>query len=139
MASILESIRVPPSEKLLQLSDTAVFFVTVFAYLILAQISAYLYNPVTNGGTFWPGAGLSLGLLVMLPTRQWLWVILAVAVAEFGGNQIHANPLAANLFWTCGNCIEPLIGATLIRRAGNLTGSLSPQGNLMRFLAYGVL
>ncbi len=139
MANILESLRVPPSEKLLQLSDVAVFFVTLFAYLILAQISTYLYNPVTNGGTFWPGAGLSLGLLLMLPTRQWQWVIFAVAVAEFGGNQIHASPLAANLFWTCGNCIEPLIGAALIRRAGNLTGSLAPQGNLMRFLAYGVV
>ena len=135
----LESSRVVPKEKLLQLSSVAVFLITLTSYIILAQISALLSNPITNDDTFWPGAGLSLALLLMLPNRQWIWVVLAIAIGEYISKLSADSPFAANIFWIGANCIEPLIGAFLIRRSGNVNGVLAPQGNMFRFLAYGVI
>lgn len=127
------------SEKLLQYSNAVVFLATLVSYVLLTQVSTLLFNPETNAATFWPGAGLSLSLLLMLPNRQWIWVIAAVAISEFANNQLHDQAVIANLFWTSSNCIEPLLGATLIRRSGNSFGNLAPQRNIFRFIAYGVL
>lgn len=139
MPNPLESSKVAPSEDLLQISNVAVFLITLTAYIILAQIASILSNPLTNDDTFWPGSGLSLALLLMVPNRQWIWVILAIATGEYIGNLSSGFAFSANLFWISGNCIEPLVGAFLIRRSGNLNGALSPQGNMFRFLAYGVI
>lgn len=139
MASLFDISPRETVESPLHWSGATVFGVAFAAYLLLAQLSIHLHNPVTDGGTFWPGAGLSLSLLLMLPTRQWALVILAVGLAEFGGNAFYGYPMSANFFWTLGNCVEPLIGALLLRRADNPTGLLSPLPNLMRFLAYGLL
>jgi diguanylate cyclase (GGDEF)-like protein len=139
MKSSLDSLQVAPAEKLLRFSNVAVFLLALTTYLVLSQTSQFLNNPATNDDTFWAGAGLSLGLLLMLPSRQWLLVIAAIAIAEFGGNLFYNSPIAANLFWTIGNCIEPLIGAALIRRYGNFAGALAPQQNLLRFIAFAVI
>ena len=75
-------------------------------------------------GGFWPAAGLTLALLVLVPPRRWGWILAGVAVAELGGDLVHGYPLGASLWWMAGNSIEPLIGATLLRRWGNPSGSL---------------
>lgn len=139
MSNSFDSHSDASGQKLLRYSSVGVFLCTLLVYVLLAQLSMHLYNPVTNSGTFWPGAGLSLALLLMLPSRQWIWVIAAIGISEFAGNQIYDRPLAANFFWTCANCLEPLIGATLIRRSGNRNGAIAPQSNMFRFLAYAVV
>lgn len=139
MSRSLSTLRVAPAEKLLQISSTAVFLLTLTIYLLLAQASIFLNNPVTNDDTFWPGSGFSLGLLLILPSRQWVCVIAAIAISEFGSNYFYDIPIAANIFFTTGNSIEPLIGATLIRLSGNFEGELAPKENLLRFIAYGVI
>ena len=139
MPNSIERSKVAPTEKLLQLPSVVVFLITLTSYILLAQTASLLSNPITNDDTFWPGAGLSLALLLMLPNRQWLWVILAIAIGEYISNLSSNSPFAANIFWISGNCIEPLIGAFLIRRSGNINGVLAPQGNMFRFLAYGVI
>ena len=139
MASSLANHNESAGEKLLQYSDAVVFLATLVSYVLLTQVSTLLFNPETNAATFWPGAGLSLGLLLMLPNRQWIWVIAAVAIGELANNQLHDYPFAANVFWASSNCIEPLLGASLIRRSGNSVGALAPQRNMFRFIAYGVL
>lgn len=138
MASQFNISRATEQPPLLEWSNQSVFLIALISYVALAQLSQLLYNPVTNGGTFWPGSGLSLALLLMLPTRRWIWVIAAVAIGEFMGNQLRGYPASANAFWTSGNFLEPLIGAILIRRAGNPAGALAPLPHLMRFLGYGV-
>lgn len=139
MTNSLDTLRATPAEKLLQYSDTVVFLIALIAYFFLTQISTIFFNPVSNTGTFWPGSGLVLGLLLVLPSRQWSWVIAAVAISEIISNQLTDYPFVLSLFWTSSNCIEPLIGAALIRRSGNMTGTLAPQENLFRFIAYAVI
>jgi|GEM_PF-1592309 len=139
MSSALDTLRTAPAEKLLHYSNAVVFLVALSSYVFLTQVSTLYFNPMTNDGTFWPGTGLILGFLLMLPNRQWAWVIAAVAIGEFLSNQIYDYPVVANIFWTASNCITPLLGATLIRRSGNTAGALAPQGNMLRFLAYAVV
>lgn len=139
MSNPLETLRAAPAERLLQHTDAVVFLFTFCTYIVLAQVSMLLYDPTLASGTFWPGAGLSLGVLLIIPSRQWGWAILAVGAGEFAHNLVSGYPFAANIFWTAGNCIEPLLGAALIRRSGNIAGALAPKANIFRFLAYGVV
>ena len=61
----------------------AAIFVGVGAgYLLLAQYVVFLNDPVYLGAGFWPGAGLTLGALLLLPTQCWPWVLAAIAAAE---------------------------------------------------------
>lgn len=113
--------------------------VTGLSYLVLAQFVILLNDPVQLGAGFWPAAGLSLGLLLLLPTRRWVWVIAGVAAAEFGGDLLHGYPSGAASFWTLGNCIEPLVGAYLIRRFSHGAGILTPLPQLVRFILFGVV
>jgi len=117
-----------------------IIFAAVFAsYLALSQLVLWLNDPVRNGAGLWPAAGLSLAALLLLPTRSWGWVLSAVALAELGGDLAHGYPVAAGLGWALGNCVEPLLGATLLRRLGNGAGRLAPVGKLLLFLGLGVI
>src|SRR5690606_25756480 len=48
-------------------------FVLVVAYLTLAQFVLRVNDPQQVGMNFWPSAGLTLGALLLLPTRRWVW------------------------------------------------------------------
>jgi integral membrane sensor domain MASE1 len=117
----------------------AIFAAMALIYLALAQFVLYLNDPVFYGAGFWPAAGVSLGLLLLLPPRRWGWVIAGVAVAEFGGDIYHDYPTASILWWTLGNCVEPMVGALLIRRFSSPDGELVPVRKLMGFFVFGVI
>ena len=122
-----------------RLPGPAISVFTGLCYLALAQFVIWLNNPVLLGAGFWPAAGLSLALLLLLPTRRWVWVIAGIAAAEFGGDLLHGYPAGAASFWTFGNCIEPLVGAYLIRRFAQGNGILAPLSQLFRFIMFGVV
>ena len=122
-----------------RLPGPVITVITGLAYLGLAQFVLWLNDPVLLGAGFWPAAGLSLALLLLLPTRRWAWVIAGVAAAEFGGDVLHDYPIGAASFWTLGNCIEPLLGAFLIRRFSTGGGVLTPIAQLSKFIIFGVV
>lgn len=66
---------------------------------------------------------MSLAVLLMVPVRRWGWVIVAIAAAELGGDLARGHGLAVSLGWTLGNCVEPVVGALLLRRFGNPRGA----------------
>jgi diguanylate cyclase (GGDEF)-like protein len=108
-------------------------------YVAMSQFVLWLDEPANAVAGLWPAAGLTLGALLLLPTRLWSWVMGAVLVGEAGGDLAHGYPLAATLGWTLGNMVEPLVGATLMRVAGNPLGALTPLRQLMRFLGLAVV
>ncbi len=120
-------------------SGPLIFIIASVLYLLLAQITLLINNPVSSGGSFWPASGLMLGILMRLPTAKWGWVIAGIAASEFLGDLSHGYPASAALLWTLGNCLEPLLAATLIRRSGNHAGALRPLGNLLRFMIFAVV
>lgn len=125
--------------KLARLPGPLLFLVSAVVYAALAQYSVFMNDPVLLGAGFWPAAGLSMGLLLLLPASRWGWVLAGVAVAEIVGDLAHGYPLGGIAFWTLGNVIEPLVGALLIRRFSSPEGSLAPVRQLFGFLALGVV
>ena len=117
----------------------ALFVVVAVAYGGLAQATVWLHAPAAFDPVFWPGAGLSLAALLLVPTRRWGWVLAAVAVAELTGNLAWGFAPVPSLWWVAANCLGPLAGAALLRRYGNPDGLLAPQHNLRSFLVFGVL
>lgn len=109
------------------------------AYLLLAQFVLWLNDPVFLGAGFWPAGGMTIAVLLLLPTSRWRWVIAGVVAAELGGDLVLGYPLAAALWWTAGNCVGPLIGASLIRRFSDPGGALVPLRSLLAFLLFGVV
>ncbi len=122
-----------------RVSGPVLFLVVAVSYLALAQFAIVLNDPVNLGGGFWPAAGLSLAVLMLVRPGRWGWVLAGVAVAELGGDLARGYPLEAALFRTAGSCIEPLVGAVLLRRWGNRSGSLVPLRQLSRFLVAAVV
>ena len=107
-------------------------------YLGAAQYVIWLNDPVNAGAGYWPAAGVTLAALLLLPTRRWGWVVAAAVVAEIGGGVLRDYPLEASSWWAAGNVVEPLVAALLLRRFAR-DGRLAPIGDLVWFLAAGVV
>ncbi len=122
-----------------RLTGPAVFLAVGLAYAGVSQAVIWMSSPGDLGALLWPGAGISLAALLLLPERRWAWVLAAVVVAELTGNLARGFPLIPSLWWTAANGIAPLIGATLLRRSGNPRGLLVPLHNLWRFLLLAVI
>lgn len=113
--------------------------VSGLGYLALAQLVMAVNDPVNNGASLWPAAGLTLALLMLVRTRQWAWVLGGVALAELAGDLAWGYGVTASLGFVLGNTLGPLVGASLLRRAGNAAGDLSPARPLLTFLLFAVV
>ncbi len=113
--------------------------VAALGYLALAQLVMVLDDPVSNGASLWPAAGLTFALLVLVPTRRWGWVLGGVALAELAGDLAWGCSVGQSLGFVLGNTLGPLLGATCLRRAGNTHGRLSPARPLLLFLGCAVV
>lgn len=135
--------RTPPADltrgSLERLPGGLLLAVVAVVYLALAQYVLLLNDPVLIGAGFWPAAGVSLALLLLLPTRSWPWVLAGIGLGEFGGDLLHGYPLGAIGLWTIGNMAEPLVGAYLVRRFASHHGDLAPARRLLAFLAFAVI
>jgi diguanylate cyclase (GGDEF)-like protein len=108
-------------------------------YLALSQVVMWLDGPSGNRAGPWPAAGLSLAVLMLVPTRRWGWALGAIALAEIAGDLAWNLPLGATLGWTLSSTLEPLVAAMLLRSFGNPAGSLVPLRPLLRFIWFAVL
>lgn len=108
-------------------------------YAAFAALAQWLGGGAHWSAGYWPAAGFSLGLLVLTPTRQWGWAIAGIAAADIGGSLARGSSPSATVWLAAANCIQPLVGAMLLRRWGNGAGRLAPLGQLVRFLAAAVL
>lgn len=115
------------------------FAILGLAHLALAQFVLQMNDPVQVGMNFWPSAGLTLGALLLVPTRRWGWAIAAIAIAEGISNMIHGHPADVNVWFIGSNTIEPLVGAALIRRCGQHNGALVPVRGLLELVLFGAV
>lgn len=90
-----------------------------------------------TGAVFWPGAGLTLGVLLRRPRQTWPALLAGVFVAEVAVDlSIPVSPGVA-LVWAFANTVEPAVGAFLLTRR-NPGVSLVNVPSVVRFLALGV-
>ena len=109
-----------------------------------AVLSKFLNTVVTAfgqtaGTIFWPGAGLSAGLMLTRPRREWPWYVIAVAVAEFMLDATNGYGSARSAAWAIANAGEPLLAAALLTRGGRPCVTLAHRQDLWRFVAAAVL
>lgn len=91
-----------------------------------------------TGSVFWPGAGLTLGVLVRMPRHRWPALLAGVFIAEVAVDLTIPVSLGAALIWAVANTVEPLVGALLLTRSGRPVG-LSSADLVRRFVLYAVL
>ncbi|MCA9850021.1 MAG: sensor domain-containing diguanylate cyclase [Dehalococcoidia bacterium] len=108
-------------------------------YLALAQFVLWTNDPAQVGMNFWPAAGLTLGTLLLLPTRRWAWALAAIALAEITSDVIKGHPASVLIWLTIADTTEPLIGATLVRGFTRHRGALVPVRGLVEFVAFAVI
>lgn len=91
-----------------------------------------------TGSVFWPGAGLTLGVLVRLPRKRWPALLVGVFVAEFIVDLTIPVPFAVRPFWSLANTVEPLLGALLFTRGRQVVGLVSVS-LVLRFVTCAVV
>src|SRR5579862_5453974 len=88
-------------------------------YLAFAELGYRLQDASSGLASFWPSAGLVVGLLVLLPSRLRGWCVAAVLLSEVTIDLLHGAPLTAGLGWGAIDTVEVVLTATvLVRVAG---------------------
>ena len=112
---------------------------TGLAYALLAQVVATLTAlGDSEGATFWPGAGLTLGVLLARPRREWPLHLGAVFIAETLMDVKLGFGWELGLQWAAVNTLEPFIGAALLTWGGRRAPDIAQRQDLARFIAFGV-
>ena len=89
----------------------------------------------TSGATFWPGAGLTLAVLLHRPRHEWPYYLVAVAIAETCVDLWGGYGVTVALGLALANTIEPLVAAFLLRRGGAPEPDFGKRADLARFIA----
>ena len=113
---------------------------TGLAYTMLSQAVASLTAlGESTSATFWPGAGLTLGVLLVRPRREWPLHLTAVFVAEMLMDVKFGYGWALGVQWAATNTLEPLIGAALLTWGGRRPPDVGLRPDLLRFVGFGVV
>lgn len=94
---------------------------------------------VFSGATFWPGAGLTLGVLALRPPRRWPAILAGVAAAEVLIDLHLGFSLGLGMGWAVANTLEPLVGAWLLRRGSAGPPDLRDLEVVVRFVVVAVV
>ena len=85
------------------------------AYLVLAEVSDWLTNDATQFATFWPAAGLYVGVLLASERRRWPGFIAAAFLADLIVSvHVDRKPLIAAAL-IVGDAVEAVVAAELVR------------------------
>ena len=85
-------------------------------YLVLATLTFWI---ASNGeAAFFPAAGLTFGVLLIVPVRRWWMLAAVIFIAELGLDLFNGLTFRVSIMLAVANTIEPIIAATIIRRTG---------------------
>ena len=92
----------------------ALFGLVAVAYAIGAELA---WHSFSSGLAFgFPPAGITVAALLLTGRRYWPVIIAAIVVSEVGVDLQHHLSLLAALGAALGNAVEPLVGASCVRR-----------------------
>ena len=127
----------PSVARLFDARGAALFVFTALAYGLAARGSLLVLLEPQHVAGIWPAAGLALGLLLATDTRRWPAVLAGVVAGVTAAHlATGTSPVTAGGF-AVANVVEPLLGATLLRRAG--FASLATLRDVGRFIGLGVV
>ncbi len=115
--------------------------------LVLVVAYAALYELIvlqtsfgsSVGATFWPGAGVTVSVLLLRPRSEWPAYIAAIWLTELAMDLRSDYSVAVSVGMAFANVAEPLLAATLLRRWLPRAPDLSQLSQLaMAFVAAAV-
>ena len=110
------------------------------AYGLLAKgVSVVTSVGLDAGATFWPGAGVTLGVLCVRPRTRWPAILAGVFVAEVLVDLRLGFSLGLGLAWGVANTVEPLVGAHLLTRGRSGRPDLRDIDGVVRFVVVAVI
>ena len=113
---------------------------TGLVYALLSQVVVTLTAlGDSTAATFWPGAGLTLGVLLARPRREWPLHLAAVFLAETLMDVKLGYGWELGLQWAAVNTLEPFIGAALLTWGGRRAPDIAQRHDLGRFIGFGVV
>jgi diguanylate cyclase (GGDEF)-like protein len=114
--------------------------IVAVAYAALSQtVNSLSALGSSEGSTLWPGAGLTLGVLLSRPRREWPWYLGAVFLAETLMDVKLGSALGLSLEWGVSNTVEPLLGAWLLTRGRQPAPDIGRRHDLVRFFLLGAV
>jgi serine phosphatase RsbU (regulator of sigma subunit)/integral membrane sensor domain MASE1 len=109
------------------------FALIAVAYVVGAELA---WHHFSSGLAFgYPPSGVDVAALIVLPRRRWPIVIAAIVVSEVGVDLQHHLTLAVALASALANVVEPVTGASVVRRfCGGRPPDLGTRLGLGRFV-----
>src|SRR5579871_214234 len=103
-----------PRRFTLQLWQKVLLFGLV--YFACAEAGSYIAAEHSGFVSFWLPAGLYVSVLLLNPTREWPWFIVAAFSANFLFDSLLHTPVPASCGFFCANTVQAVSGAWLTRR-----------------------
>ena len=112
----------------------AAFFLV---YLSSSEAGDWLTDAQSQFSTFWPAAGLYLGVLILAPRRQWPWFVLTAAVADVVLSLTVRRSLLLAVATIVANPLEAALGAWMVVRACRGRPRMSRRRDVLLLLLLG--
>jgi len=123
---------------LLHLQVPFLALATALAYYFGTKLGFLLTPASTPIGTLWPPNAILLAVLLLTPTRIWVFLLVGVLPAHLLAQLGAGVPPAGAIGWFCSNAGEALVGAACIRRFGSKLRPLSSLFDTVIFVIFGV-
>jgi PAS domain S-box-containing protein len=108
-------------------------------YFICAEAAGGLSAHNETFISFWMPAGLAMGVLLLSPTRDWPWLLLAILPANFLFDVLQRTKPAAIFFFYCANVAAFFTGAWLVRSFVAERPTFKTVSEFITFVALGAV
>lgn len=98
------------------------FLGALATYIALAFAAFELFGALSIGVTFFPPAGFTFACLLLLETRRWPAILVAIVAGEMVVDIVEGMSPGWSLAWAAANSAEPVVGAVVARRLAHDVG-----------------
>lgn len=126
----------PPSDATIR--GIALFALVAAGYALGSELAFRIADAAGLQAVVFLPAGLTLAALLAVPTRQWWIVLVAAGAAELVQDLRAGLDVAESAGFVLANVVEPLIGASVIRRAIRRPIDLARSRDVYWFVGAGV-
>lgn len=129
----------PRRTSALSIRGTTLFALVAAGYVIGSEVAFRIADAADLQAVFFIPAGITLAALLIVPVRQWWIVLVAAGLAEYVQDLRASLPATESLGFVVANLLEPLVAATVIRRALRTPIDLCRLRDVSWFVAAGVV
>jgi signal transduction histidine kinase len=115
------------------------FLEVAFVYFAASWVGIDIGNTQAQADVIWPANGALLGIILLLPRKQWPGYILYAGFASFLLHYIHSSSFDRSLLFSLANMLEVSTAATLIHSQDEPRPDLSRLRSVLRFFLFGVI